>query len=224
MQQFDERMRSEAAELTVRHTFVETGLRRPTLRRSRSVPLEQEASAQDKELRRSPSKDKQDRPPVCPPPGLHDAPQRTTVVVHNFPKTWLREDVQKAVHAAVGARYDFIYVPTEFQSGTSLGYAFLNFCESKDARHFMESTHGREWGTASQRSATLTVSWGLNQGLEANIDLYRNSSVMSPSVDLRFKPAIYADGQMQPFPAPTKRIRKPKPRRDSQFSEKRQSA
>ena len=48
------------------------------------------------------------------------------------------------------------------------------------------------------------------QGLESAVERYRNSPVMHESVDDKFKPMFFKEGQLVSFPPPTRKLRRPK--------------
>jgi hypothetical protein len=50
------------------------------------------------------------------------------------------------------------------------------------------------------------------QGLDAHVQRYRNSPVMSESVPDECKPLLLQDGLRVPFPLPTKQLRTPRRR------------
>merc|ERR1712137_1541991 len=90
--------------------------------------------------------------------------------------------------------YDFFYLPIDFQTGASLGYAFVNFATSADALQAQCLLEGFDkWEVPSYK--VLEMSWsGLSQGLQANIDRYRNSSVFHPAVPEEFQPVLFNYG------------------------------
>jgi len=48
------------------------------------------------------------------------------------------------------------------------------------------------------------------QGLEANIERYRNSPTMHELVPDAYRPMLFVNGQQVAFPAPTKKIKPPR--------------
>jgi len=141
-----------------------------------------------------------------------DIDSRTTVMVRNLPSTY---DFQMFIHMLDSegfyARYDFAYLPIDFRkgSGSSFGYAFVNFVTCEDASrarlHFKGYTG---WAVPCDR--VCDVSWTPTQGLEAHIERFRNSPVMHSSMPEESKPTIFTAGVKSTFPLPTKRIRPPK--------------
>jgi len=103
-------------------------------------------------------------------------------------------------------KFDFVYVPVNFKTGLSYGYAFVNMVTSEDA------------SVATLKLPDVPVDGGQtikvclskqHQGLDAHIARYRNSPVMHETVPDEFKPWLLRDGQRVVFPRPTRRLLAP---------------
>lgn len=91
-------------------------------------------------------------------------------------------------------------------------HAFLNFTHPAAAQQFWRVFDGYSNFSVPTRKA-CTVTWcEPNQGLEANMERYRNSPVMHIAVPDEYKPVILENGERVPFPPPTKAIRAPRAR------------
>jgi len=101
----------------------------------------------------------------------------------------------------------------------AFGYAFVNMVTHADALDIMDKLTGfTDWRHESEK--VCDVVWSdPHQGLEANIERYRNSPVMNESVGEQYKPVLFQNGVPVVFPAATKRLRLPRVRRSSQYSE-----
>lgn len=108
-----------------------------------------------------------------------------------------------------GGRYNLVYLPIDFSSQAGFGYAFVNFISTEEAERFKEHFEGfHEWAVPSDK--VCEVLWSAaRQGLQANIERFRNSPVMHESVPDKFRPALFVDGVRVPFPPPTRRPRAP---------------
>jgi len=151
--------------------------------------------------------------PVAPLPELADGKQRTTVMLRNMPNNYSRSMLLELLDAeGFDGQYDFVYLPMDFQSRASLGYAFINFLSGDAAASFWHVFDGySNWAIPSRKVSG--VSWsGPHQGLEAHVERYRNSPVMCESTPDEYKPILFASGVRIPFPAPTRRIRAPRVR------------
>eukprot|EP00928_Gymnodinium_smaydae_P021929 TRINITY_DN18595_c0_g2_i1.p1 TRINITY_DN18595_c0_g2~~TRINITY_DN18595_c0_g2_i1.p1 ORF type:complete len:130 (-),score=8.28 TRINITY_DN18595_c0_g2_i1:3-347(-) len=103
--------------------------------------------------------------------------------------------------------YDFIYVPMNFETHSSLGYGFVNLLDSLIAQRF-RTVFDRfsRWSTTSKN--VCRALWATrHQGLQANIDHFRNSAMMSEGESLphEYKPRIFQNGMELPFPPPTRK-------------------
>lgn len=136
---------------------------------------------------------------------------RTTLMLRNLPSSFSQKRLLDVLNATgFSDRYDFVYLPVDFQSGAGLGYAFVNMINPADASLAVAKLSGySEWGDAACRKV-LEVCWSdPHQGLDMLIDRYRNSRVMHKSVPESYKPLLLHDGKKVAFPAPTKRVRSP---------------
>jgi len=126
----------------------------------------------------------------------------TTIMVQNLPLTWRRDQfVTFLKEFLVAGDFDFVYIPMNFRMGKNFGYAFVNLRDHPTAQKFQQSLEETEYtGKPSRR-----------QGLETNIEDWRNNSVMHPKVPSQCKPVLYDDaGNIKDFPPPTKAIPKPR--------------
>lgn len=138
----------------------------------------------------------------------------TTVMMRNIPNSYTRERLLFLLdsHGFAGF-YDLVYLPIDFTSRSGLGYAFINFKSAADAKRFREYFHGfDDWGVFSEKACDAHGS-ATHQGIEANIERYRNSPMMHESVPDEFRPVIFKGGVRVPFPPPTRRLRAPDLRR-----------
>jgi len=133
---------------------------------------------------------------------------KTTVMIRNMPNNYTRTMVLELLeqHGFTG-RYDFVYLPIDFETKACLGYAFINMVDAASADCFWSTFNGfSTWSIPSRKVAG--VSWsGPHQGLEAHIERYRNSSIMTDSTPDDYKPIILSNGVRTPFPSPTRKLR-----------------
>jgi len=131
--------------------------------------------------------------------------------MRNIPGEYTRADVVGLMdQEGFKGLYDLVYMPVDFQTELNHGYAFVNFTTAESAKRFQERFTGfNEWLMPSERICEIFFS-DQSQGIDANIERYRNSPMMHESVDDRFKPALFQGGQRIPFPKPTKKIRAPR--------------
>jgi hypothetical protein len=139
--------------------------------------------------------------------------QRTTVMLRNLPNNYTRSMVMQLLDDnGFKAKYDFLYLPMDFQSQACLGYVFVNLVDSTLVPHFWRTFTGfRSWSLPSRK--VCHVSWSIpHQGYETHVERYRNSPMMHANVPDEHRPAVFKDGIMISFPAPTKTPRAPRVR------------
>jgi len=141
---------------------------------------------------------------------------RTTLMLRNIPNDYTRAMLLELLDCKdLAGKYDFVYLPIDFDRMSGLGYAFVNFVSHADAEFAKLQLHGFcQWSVQSPK--ICEVRWGEPlQGLDAHIERYRSSPVMHRDVPDQCKPILLQGGVRVPFPAPTKRIRAPRSKRDA---------
>jgi hypothetical protein len=137
---------------------------------------------------------------------------RTTVMLRNLPSYFTRDMLVDVLNSlGFQGKYDFVHMPVDMNRLSCLGFGFVNLRTHEDALQLFKCGQGFcNWKVQSNR--VLDVSWSDPlQGLSAQIQRYRNSAVMHPSVPEQCKPLIFGeDGACLPFPEPTVSIRAPR--------------
>jgi RNA recognition motif-containing protein len=179
---------------------------------SRSKPVRTEASGP---ITLAQSRTREDQPK--PKPGREQQRIATclendysTVMLRNLPNDYTRDMLVELLETSgFRERFDFLYLPIDFAKGSGLGYAFVNFVSHQHALDAMKAlANFDDWKVPSMK--VLELSWSIPlQGLSANIERYRNNSVMHADVPERYKPLVLKGGQPAPFPAPTRNIHPP---------------
>jgi len=138
------------------------------------------------------------------------ADKRTTVMMRNLPNNYTREMLLEMLDAeGFAGQYDFVYLPIDFKRQAGLGYAFLNLVDPSVVSNFWATFDGYS-GWVLPTTKVCEVCWSTPfQGLRANVQKWRNSSVMHASVPEEFKPCIFVDGMRTPFPSPTRPLHAP---------------
>merc|ERR1712232_339172 len=132
----------------------------------------------------------------------------TTLMLRNLPNNYTRNLLIELLNMQgfVG-KYDFLYFPVDFQTKCGLGFAFVNLTTHTDACLLKRTLEGfQKWGITSSKVCAVCWCAGDQQGLQANIERYRNSSVMHKSVTDTCKPVIFKDGLRAKFPCSTKKL------------------
>jgi RNA recognition motif 2 len=94
--------------------------------------------------------------------------------------------------------FDFFYLPVDFVTRSSLGYAFINFPSLEHLHRFAAVFHGVALPHFPTRNA-CEVFLAKVQGLEANVGLFAHSDSIGKLPD-SFKPVVLIDKRYVPFP------------------------
>jgi len=143
---------------------------------------------------------------------------KTTVMMRHIPNDYTREMLMKLIDdEGFGGCYRLFYLPIDYGSRVSFGYAFIDLATPEEAERFRSHFQGfTAWDVVSQK--ICEVSWSsVLQGVSAHVERYRNSPVMHESVPDEFRPILLLDGKRVPFPSATKSIRAPRARRSTKF-------
>mmetsp|Transcript_28161 Transcript_28161/g.81571 ORF Transcript_28161/g.81571 Transcript_28161/m.81571 type:complete len:437 (+) Transcript_28161:90-1400(+) len=150
----------------------------------------------------------QQQPQQMPFVETGEAQGRTTVMLRNIPNNYTRAMLLELLdQRGLAGRYDFVYLPFDFKTQVGLGFAFVNMLTPSDAEFCRAQISGfRSWSIPSGKVCEVGWSGADQQGLEANVERYRNSSVMHPSVAEELKPVRFVNGVQVPFPKPTRKV------------------
>jgi len=137
-----------------------------------------------------------------------DEDMRTTLMLRNLPNDYTRELFLNMLDdECLAGEYDFVYFPVDFQTGSGLGYAFVNFTSHEEAVRAWQLLDGyNDWLVGSTK--VCEVRWSNPvQGLNANVQRYRNSPLMHEKVPDSYKPVVFSNGVRVEYPAPKKPIK-----------------
>lgn len=138
-------------------------------------------------------------------------------MLRNMPEGYARDNLTDLLDVqGFASVYDFVYMPMNFRTKSSFGYAFVNLISPSTAERCHEKFNGfKEWGIETDK--VCEVSWSnMHQGLEAHIERYRSSPVMHESIQDDYKPVVFQNGSRVTFPPPTKKISQPRIRKPVQ--------
>jgi len=139
---------------------------------------------------------------------LHDD---VTLMLRNIPNKYtqehLLEDLEKYKRSIT-----FLYCPSDFRNSCNLGYAFLTFADAAGAEQFWAEYNGRQLPRFPLSTKVLVVETARVQGLAANIERFRSSSVLGVLED-ESKPMLFEHGERVELPAPRGALPPPGERR-----------
>jgi len=146
---------------------------------------------------------------------------RSTMMLRNLPLHFNTKSLVELLEAeGFLGDCDFCYLPVHFETGKARAFfdgAFVNVVSIEAKKRFLQHFSGFTSPAADQgkigcpKPLEVQTTSG-TQGLQANIDKFRNSPVMHDSVPSEFKPVVFVDGKVADFPLPTKEVRAPRMR------------
>eukprot|EP00931_Biecheleriopsis_adriatica_P034134 TRINITY_DN19750_c0_g1_i1.p1 TRINITY_DN19750_c0_g1~~TRINITY_DN19750_c0_g1_i1.p1 ORF type:complete len:432 (+),score=79.21 TRINITY_DN19750_c0_g1_i1:43-1296(+) len=139
--------------------------------------------------------------------------ERTTIMLRNLPKETTRKSLMETLDKHGYAKsYDFLYLPRDFKEHFCIfGYAFVNFLSNDMAAKARELFDGFQDWDGKAVPLPVEAHWGHPlQGLDAHIERYRDSPIMSSQVPDECRPIILKDGVRVAFPEPRKALRLPR--------------
>jgi hypothetical protein len=133
-----------------------------------------------------------------------DESLRTSVMLRNIPNKYTQRMLLSVVHELGFNQtcFDFFYLPIDFRNKCNVGYAFINFLSNDVARQFFKGLDGYQL-RAFNSDKVCAVAWARVQGLQANIEHYRNSPIAGVPIP-QYRPLLFdADTGVEiPFPEP----------------------
>lgn len=135
----------------------------------------------------------------------------TTIMLRNIPLKYTRETMLEDMNRrGFHGCYDFFYLPIDFQTHYSVGYAFINFINEAELARFKRVYQGMQ--LAADSAKVCEICPAKVQGKLRNIEVYRNSAVMG--MEEEYHPAIFEGGVKGVFPKPTHPPKPFRPRPD----------
>ena len=76
---------------------------------------------------------------------IQEVDTRTTIMIKNIPNKFDQRMLLSMIAENYKNKYDFLYLPIDFQNKCNVGYAFLNFTHSLFVVPFYEEINGQKW-------------------------------------------------------------------------------
>ncbi|CAK0886292.1 unnamed protein product [Prorocentrum cordatum] len=112
-------------------------------------------------------------------PATPGAPAITTLMIRNIPMSVTQRDLLDLIdRAGFENRYDYAYMPTTFDSGTTRGIAFVNFATSSDAREFSVLWNGSrliDVACSGTSGTVIAVTASATQGYSESARMWKAS-------------------------------------------------
>lgn len=113
----------------------------------------------------------------------------TTVMLKNVPSKYTQRKLMKEISSAgFLGKFDFIYLPIDFKSRCSRGFAFCNFDHPESARLFHKKFHGQFLQHLNIDQPPLEVTQAEIQGFEPNAEHYVYSRILRKRHNTKSRP------------------------------------
>jgi hypothetical protein len=66
-------------------------------------------------------------------------------MVKNIPNKYTQRMLLQTIDTKFYGKYDFFYLPIDFRNKCNVGYAFINFVNSRDICEFVEEFNHKKW-------------------------------------------------------------------------------
>ena len=73
-------------------------------------------------------------------------------------------------------RFDFLYLPIDFQNKCNVGYAFINMRRAEDVLTFRETFHGKKWQCFNSEKV-CEITYARLQGFKQMKKHFQTSSI-----------------------------------------------
>lgn len=112
---------------------------------------------------------------------------RKTIMIKNIPNKYNQKMLLKVLDGNYSGMYDFFYLPIDFRNKCNLGYAFVNFRDSRDAADFYQEFHNHKWSNFNSKKV-CEVTYARVQGKQALLSHFKNSKF--PCDDTQYLPLV----------------------------------
>ncbi|CAK81305.1 unnamed protein product (macronuclear) [Paramecium tetraurelia] len=112
--------------------------------------------------------------------------ERTTLMIRNIPNKYTQPMLLENFDINHKDNYDFFYLPIDFTNKCNVGYAFINFLDSKFIPKFFLEFQGRKWKLFNS-DKICEITYARIQGVEQLQGHFQYSTIMQEK-DNRLKP------------------------------------
>ena len=106
-------------------------------------------------------------------------------MVRHIPNKYTQRLLLKEINVNNQGKYDFFYLPIDYQNSANVGYAFVNFVHHHFILDFFNEFHNRKWTNFNSKKR-CEIKYGRLQGLEELKRHFQSSSVMNQTVSILF--------------------------------------
>lgn len=110
---------------------------------------------------------------------------RTTLMIRNIPNKYTQKMMLRLIDQSFKGSYDFFYLPVDLKNKCNVGYAFINFINSKESiPRLVALVDGKRWDRYNSEKV-CRVTYARLQGIDALTRHFRDSSVMMHNKQVR---------------------------------------
>lgn len=103
-------------------------------------------------------------------------------MIRNIPNKYTQQLLLEEFNKNFKVKFDFFYLPIDYNNACNVGYAFINFIHSKFIPAFYNEFNGKKWNRFnSEKICSLT--YARIQGTGALRNHFKNSHVMQQKVN-----------------------------------------
>jgi len=132
-----------------------------------------------------------------------DRNPKTTLMVRNIPNKYDLPMLLEAIEKHHKGKFDFLYLPIDPRNKCNVGYAFINFIDTRYIHDFYLEFNNQRWGRFNSEKV-CEITYGRIQGKKALMHHFQYSNVMNQQ-DKKLKPYIPPDNELLNYNS--KRIR-----------------
>ena len=122
---------------------------------------------------------------------------RTTLMIRNIPNRYTQQMILESLDICLLGKYNFFYLPIDFQNQCNVGYAFINMTNIVYIPMLYEMFHNKGWKLFKSEKI-CEVTYARIQGLQNLVDHFKSSSLLSEEEEVR--PIVMVNGKLVPFP------------------------
>eukprot|EP00927_Polykrikos_kofoidii_P044411 TRINITY_DN38390_c0_g1_i1.p1 TRINITY_DN38390_c0_g1~~TRINITY_DN38390_c0_g1_i1.p1 ORF type:complete len:880 (-),score=187.55 TRINITY_DN38390_c0_g1_i1:153-2642(-) len=120
-----------------------------------------------------------------------------TLMLRDIPNKYTRDMLLDCLNKDFKGAFDFLYMPIDFRNRCNVGYAFINFKETKACQRFVSAFHGvnaTKCLPGFNSSKVCHVTPARVQGAEANVAHLRQSNIVEQlTAHPEWQPLIFGD-------------------------------
>lgn len=134
-----------------------------------------------------------------------DRNTKTTLMVKNIPNKYDLSMILEAFKKNHKGKFDFLYLPIDPRNKCNVGYAFINFIDTRYIRDFYTEFNNQKWERFNSEKI-CEIKYGRIQGKKNLIHHFQYSNVMNQQ-DKNLRPYITPEAELLNFPNNNRRIR-----------------